>query len=170
MIEPLIGDLFESQAQTLVNAVNCVGVMGKGVALEFKRRFPAMFKDYVSRCRQKDVRLGEPYLYRDESGRLIVNFPTKDHWRSPSRFEDVAAGLDYFVAHVSEWGITSVAMPALGCGHGGLAWSEVGPLLYRKLHDLPMNIEVYVPYGTREDALTAEFLAAQDRASGEIAL
>jgi O-acetyl-ADP-ribose deacetylase (regulator of RNase III) len=164
MIEALIGDLFESRAQTLVNAVNCVGVMGKGVALEFKRRFPAMFKDYASRCRQKEVRLGEPYLYRDdETGRLIVNFPTKDHWRSPSRLQDIAAGLDYFVAHVSDWGISSVAMPALGCGHGGLEWSQVGPFMYRKLHELPMNIEVYVPYGTPEHAVTTEFLAARSK-------
>jgi hypothetical protein len=81
----LVGDLFESQARTLVNAVNCVGVMGKGIAEQFKRRFPAMFDDYKRRCKRKDVRLGEPYLYRDSSGIQIVNFPTKGHWRSPSR-------------------------------------------------------------------------------------
>jgi O-acetyl-ADP-ribose deacetylase (regulator of RNase III) len=85
MFKVLIGDLFESQAQTLVNPVNCVGIMGKGAALEFKKRFPAMFDDYASRCERKAVRLGQPYLYRDATGRLIVTFPTKDHWRSIGR-------------------------------------------------------------------------------------
>ena len=95
MFKALIGDLFESQAQTLVNTVNCVGVMGKGVAEQFKIRFPDMFADYKRRTDSKEVRLGEPYLYRDSSGMQIVNFPTKDHWRSPSRLADIERGLDY---------------------------------------------------------------------------
>src|SRR5574340_779424 len=107
MFRALIGDLFASQAQTLVNTVNCVGVMGKGVALEFKKRWPAMFEDYQRRCALKQVRLGEPYLYRDQSGATIVNFPTKDHWRSPSRVADIESGLDYLVAHAEAWGIHS---------------------------------------------------------------
>ena len=97
MFKALIGDLFATQAQTRVNTVNCVGIMGKGVAQEFKKRYPAMFDDYAKRCKRKQVRLGEPYLYRDRSGILIVNFPTKDHWRSPSRLADIERGLDYFV-------------------------------------------------------------------------
>jgi O-acetyl-ADP-ribose deacetylase (regulator of RNase III) len=167
MFKALIGDLFESQAQTLVNTVNCVGVMGKGVALEFKKRFPAMFEDYVRRCERKGVRLGEPYLFRDASGRLIVNFPTKDHWRSPSRLQDIEAGLDYFVGHAAEWGVTSMALPPLGCGNGGLEWSEVGPLIYRKLHDLAIDVEVYAPYGTPKHELTADFLAGPSQMSLE---
>src|SRR6266540_4183792 len=123
MFKALIGDLFESRAQTLVNTVNCVGVMGKGVALEFKKRFPANFEDYAARCERKQVRLGQPYLYRDPSGRSIVNVPTKDHWRSPARLRDIERGLDYFVRHIEKWGIQSVAMPPLGCGNGGLEWS-----------------------------------------------
>ena len=129
----LVGDLFESQARTLVNAVNCVGAMGKGIAEQFKRRFPAMFDDYKRRCKRKDVRLGEPYLYRDSSGIQIVNFPTKGHWRSQSRIADVEHGLDYLVEHATEWNIASLALPALGCGNGGLEWSQVGPLIYRNL-------------------------------------
>jgi O-acetyl-ADP-ribose deacetylase (regulator of RNase III)/uncharacterized protein YwgA len=167
MVKALIGDLFESQAQTLVNTVNCVGVMGKGVALEFRKRFPAMFEDYLRRCERKEVRLGKPYLYQDASRRLIVNFPTKAHWRSPSRLQDIAAGLEYFAAHAADWGITSVAMPPLGCGNGGLEWSEVGPLIYRKLNHLPMDIEVYAPYGTPKHELTPEFLAAPSQMSLE---
>ena len=167
MFKALIGDLFESRAQTLVNTVNCVGVMGKGVAEQFKRRFPAMFEDYKSRTDRKAVRLGEPYLYRDSSGVQIVNFPTKDHWRSPSRLSDIERGLDYLAAHVAEWGITSLALPPLGCGNGGLEWSEVGPLIYRKLHDLPIEIEVYAPYGTPKQQLTTEFLSAPSQMSLE---
>src|SRR5215469_11618145 len=118
MLRALIGDLFESQAQTLVNTVNCVGVMGKGVAEQFKRRFPEMFADYKRRAERKAVRLGEPYLYRDPSRKRIVNFPTKEHWRSPSRLSDIERGLDYLAAHISDWGITSLALPPLGCGNG----------------------------------------------------
>jgi len=160
MFKALIGDLFASRGQTLVNTVNCVGVMGKGVALEFKKRFPAMFEDYVRRCERKAVRLGEPYLFRDASGQSIVNFPTKAHWRSPARLKDIDLGLDHFVAHFGEWGITSVAIPPLGCGNGGLEWSEVGPLIYRKLHGLTIDVEVYAPYGTPKNELTEDFLAA----------
>ncbi len=167
MFKALIGDLFESQAQALANTVNCVGVMGKGVALEFKRRFPAMFDDYSSRCDRKQVRLGEPYLYRDTSGRLIVNFPTKGHWRSSSRLGDIERGLDYLAQHLAEWSISSIALPPLGCGNGGLEWSEVGPLIYRKLCDLPVAVEVYAPFGTPKQELTLEFLAAPSQMSLE---
>lgn len=165
MFKVLIGNLFESQAQTLVNTVNCVGVMGKGVAEEFKKRYPAMFKDYQSRCERKAVRLGEPYLYVDASGARIVNFPTKNHWRAASRLADIERGLDYFVEHVTEWGVTSVAMPPLGCGNGGLEWTEVGPLIWRKLHALPIDVELYAPYGTSKTQLTEGFLSAPSQMS-----
>jgi O-acetyl-ADP-ribose deacetylase (regulator of RNase III)/uncharacterized protein YwgA len=158
MFRALIGDLFASRAQTLVNTVNCVGIMGKGVAQEFKKRFPAMFEDYAERCGRKQVRLGEPYLFRDRSGTLIVNFPTKDHWRSPSRLADIERGLDYFVKHYGEWGVKSVAFPPLGCGNGGLSWEEVGPLMHGKLRNLNVNIEVYAPYGTPKSQLEEDFL------------
>ncbi|MBC7945697.1 MAG: macro domain-containing protein [Burkholderiales bacterium] len=167
MLKVLIGDLFESRAQTLVNTVNCVGVMGKGVAEQFKKRFPAMFEDYKRRVEDKQVRLGEPYLYRDLSGLLILNFPTKDHWRSTSRIADIEQGLDYLATHVREWGITSIALPPLGCGNGGLEWSEVGPMIYRKLHALHMEVEVYAPYGTPRQQLTTQFLAAPSQMSLE---
>jgi O-acetyl-ADP-ribose deacetylase (regulator of RNase III)/uncharacterized protein YwgA len=167
MFKALIGDMFESRAQTLVNTVNCVGVMGKGVAEQFRKRYPAMFADYKRRCEQKVLRLGEPYLYRDASGASIVNFPTKDHWRSASRLADIEHGLDYFAAHAVEWGIASVAMPPLGCGNGGLEWTEVGPLIHRKLHPLALDVELYAPYGTPKSQLTEEFLAAPSQMSLE---
>lgn len=165
MFKALIGDLFASKAQTLVNTVNCVGVMGKGVAFEFKKRFPKMFEDYTARCEHEEVRLGRPYLYRDPSGARILNFPTKSHWRAASRLADIERGLDYFVAHLKEWGITSVAFPPLGCGNGGLEWTEVGPLLFAKLNNLNIDVEVYAPYGTPRNELTNEFLSAPSQMS-----
>jgi O-acetyl-ADP-ribose deacetylase (regulator of RNase III) len=160
MFTALIGDLFESPAAAWVNAVNCVGVMGKGVALEFKKRFPAMFESYRARCSAGQMTLGEPYLYRDASGRAIVNFPTKGHWRSPSRLADIERGLDFFAARAAHWGLTSVAMPSLGCGNGGLEWAEVGPLIWRKLHALPIDVDLYAPRGTPESELGLDFLSA----------
>ena len=160
MFRALIGDLFESRAQTLVNTVNCVGVMGKGVAEQFKRHFPDMFDDYKLRCDRKAVRLGEPYLFHNKRGDRIINFPTKDHWRSPSRLSDIEHGLDYLAAHVGEWNVRNMAMPPLGCGNGGLDWSEVGPLIYLKLHALPIDVDVYAPYGTPKNQLTDTFLGA----------
>ena len=157
MFKALIGDLFATQAQTRVNTVNCIGVMGKGVALEFRKRFPAMFEDYVARCGRGEVRLGQPYLYRDPSGVRIVNFPTKKHWRSPARLADIAHGLDYFLAHAGEWEVRSVAFPPLGCGNGGLEWSEVGPLMYSKLRNADFDVEIYAPYGTPKHELTEEY-------------
>lgn len=157
-LKALIGNMFCSDAQTLVNTVNCVGVMGKGIALEFKKRFPEMYEDYVRRCDRKAVKLGEPYVYEDKSGVKILNFPTKDHWRSSSRLSDIADGLTYLIEHYEQWGIKSMSMPPLGCGNGGLDWSEVGPLIYQKLHRLPIDVEVFAPYGTPTAELRTEFL------------
>ncbi|MGV1008084.1 MAG: type II toxin-antitoxin system antitoxin DNA ADP-ribosyl glycohydrolase DarG [Dermatophilaceae bacterium] len=140
------GDLLKSRAQTLVNTVNCVGVMGKGIALGFKRRYPTMYADYVERCRRGEVRVGEPYLYRSHD-HLIVNFPTKTHWRAVSRLSDIVAGLEYLAEHSASWGITSLAVPPLGCGNGQLEWGVVGPTLIRYLARLDIPVELYVPYG-----------------------
>jgi O-acetyl-ADP-ribose deacetylase (regulator of RNase III)/uncharacterized protein YwgA len=161
MVETLVGDLFESEAQTLVNTVNCVGVMGKGVALEFKKRFPEMYEDYVARCARKKVRLGEPYLYSQLFPPNILNFPTKDHWRSVSRLADIVAGLEYLKRHYREWGITSLAVPPLGCGQGQLEWKVVGPTLHRHLSELDIPVKLYAPLGTPEEELVADFLQAE---------
>ena len=123
------GDLFDSSAQTLVNTVNTVGVMGKGVALAFKRRFPEMFADYQRRCRAGEVRLGEPYLWRGLVEPWVINFPTKDHWRSLSRLVDIERGLIYLSKHITEWDVASLAVPPLGAGSGGLDWATVGPTI-----------------------------------------
>lgn len=145
MLTTVSGDLLESKAQTLVNAVNCKGVMGKGIALQFKERFPAMFADYVARCDRGEVKLGEPYIFKSTSGPWILNFPTKNHWRDRSYLKDIVKGLEYMVGHNHEMEITSIAVPALGCGAGGLAWSEVGPVLYKYLGKLAIPVEIYAP-------------------------
>lgn len=158
MVKAVVGDMFKSNAQTLVNTVNCVGVMGKGIALEFKNRFPDMFEDYRIRCEAGKVRLGEPYLYPRLSPPWILNFPTKDHWRSVSRIEDIIRGLNYLQQHYQEWGITSLAVPPLGCGQGQLEWRVVGPTLYRYLKQLEIPVELYAPHGTPAEQLQLNFL------------
>src|SRR5216684_2390010 len=158
MVNVLIGDMFESGAQTLVNTVNTVGVMGKGIALGFRKRFPDMYEDYVRRCARHTVRLGEPYLYRRITPPNIINFPTKDHWRSVSRLSDIVKGLQYLKARVQEWGVTSMAIPPLGCGEGQLEWRVVGPTLYRHLASLEIPVLLYAPFGTPHDELQPEFL------------
>lgn len=153
-----IGNIFESSAKTLVNTVNCVGVMGKGIALEFKTRYPQMFKQYVTLCKEGQIRPGEPYYYSDLLGHSIINFPTKDHWRSSSKLSYIEQGLDWFAQNYASLGINSVAFPPLGCGNGGLQWEIVGPLMYQKLKDLPIDIEIYAPFGTASEKLKIDYL------------
>ena len=158
MMKILIGDIFKSKAQTLVNTVNCVGVMGKGIALEFKRRFPEMYEDYIGRCDRKKVKVGAPYLFKTLLPPQILNFPTKTDWRASSRISDIKNGLEYLVKHYKEWGITSLAVPPLGCGSGQLEWEEVGPLLYDRLKAMDIPIELYAPYGTPPQQVSVNFL------------
>jgi uncharacterized protein YwgA/O-acetyl-ADP-ribose deacetylase (regulator of RNase III) len=170
MVRVLIGDMFKSKAQTLVNTVNIVGIMGKGIALEFKQRFPDMFEDYKRRCDAGEVKLGEPYIFRTEKGPWIINFPTKDHWRSVSRLSDIEKGLQFLEHHYKRWGIQSIAVPPLGCGNGELEWRVVGPTLFRYLKLLDIPVELYAPYGTPEGELTIEFLStgSPERTSSNI--
>jgi len=158
MVKPVVGDILKSKAQTLVNTVNCVGIMGKGIALAFKSRFPEMYEDYRKRCETGEVKLGRPYLHRRPSPPWILNFPTKDHWRSVSNIEDIIQGLEYLKQHYQEWGITSLAVPPLGCGQGQLEWRVVGPTLYRHLLQLGIPVELYAPHGTPPEQLELGFL------------
>ena len=142
MVTFVNGDIFSSPAQVLTNTVNCVGVMGKGVALEFKNRCPAMFNDYKNRCDRNEVKPGTPYLWEDDSTQ-VLNFPTKRHWREPSLVQDIVDGLKYLAENYGSMGIQSLAMPALGCGNGGLSWSEVRPLIETYLGPIP-DLDVYI--------------------------
>jgi len=160
MVKVLIGNLFESKAQTLVNTVNCVGVMGKGIALEFKKRFPDAYKEYVDLCEKGEVKLGRPYLHKSLVGPWILNFPTKDHWRMVTRLGDIVHGLQYLLKHYRSWDIESIAVPPLGCGQGQLEWRIVGPTLYRYLSEMEIPIELYAPYGTPHEELGTDFLSS----------
>lgn len=157
MVTVKVGNLLKSNAQTLVNTVNTVGVMGKGIALAFKKQYPEMYADYVARCQRGEVRLGRPYLYRLPSGRAVLNFPTKEHWRAVSRLDAIVDGLEYLKAHQKEWGIKSLAVPPLGCGNGQLDWDVIGPTLHRHLKDLDIPVELYAPHGTPTEQLQLSF-------------
>ena len=127
MIKILIGDIFESKVQTLVNTVNTVGVMGKGIALGFRKRFPEMYEDYALRCERHEVQPGKPYIYRRLTPPHIINFPTKDHWRSVSKLDDIVEGLRYLQSHISEWGVTWLAVHRLDVakvGWSGVSWDQ----------------------------------------------
>ena len=159
MVKVAIGDIFKSDAHALVNTVNCVGIMGKGVAADFKERFPRMFEEYKQLCDAGRIKTGELTLYADLfSDKVVINFPTKKHWKSPTLLKDIEQGLDYFAANYKEWGIKSVAFPPLGCGNGGLSWTSVGPLMYEKLSALDIPVHIYAPFGTPAKQLTEEFL------------
>ncbi len=136
------GDLFAAPADIRVNPVNCVGVMGAGLALAFRRRHPAMFKAYQQACAAGEVRPGRLHIWRSP---WIINLPTKRHWRDPSRLDDVAAGLDALRDYLTPLGPVTVALPALGCGRGGLDWPRVRDLVEAKLRGLPAIVHVYAP-------------------------
>ena len=138
------GDILKSEAQTLTNTVNCVGVMGKGIALAFKKRFPTMYSDYAAKCASGEVKLAHPYIFRGLD-KWVLNFPTKAHWRNVSRLEDITGGLAYLAEHYRSWGITSLAVPPLGCGNGELEWRVVGPVLSKYLERLEIPVELYAP-------------------------
>lgn len=141
------GDLFSSPLQVLTNTVNCVGVMGKGVALTFKNKYPEMFADYKVKCDQKEVKPGFPYLWENDQVQ-ILNFPTKRHWKEDSKIEDIEAGLKYLSENYEAMGIQSIGMPALGCGNGGLDWSDVAPLIEKYLGRIPgLDVYVFEPQG-----------------------
>jgi O-acetyl-ADP-ribose deacetylase (regulator of RNase III) len=150
VIEEGSGNLLLDDVEALVNTVNTVGVMGKGVALQFKQAFPANYKAYREACARKEVEIGRMFLW--DSGQLgsrryIINFPTKRHWRAKSRLEDVRLGLQDLVRVIEAHRIESIAIPALGCGNGGLEWSTVRPLIEDALGSLPVRAVVYAPVG-----------------------
>ena len=137
------GTLFDSTATVLVNPVNCRGVMGKGLAAQFKRRYPKMFAWYRSECRAGNVKIGRVSGWM-EDGITILNFPTKDLWGDPSEIEYITAGLQDFIDWAHTYGYPSAAFPKLGCGLGGLEWDEVRPIMELYLAPLPCVCEVYV--------------------------
>ena len=139
MIEYKTGDLFKEDVEALVNSVNCVGVMGRGIALQFKKAFPENFKAYANACKRNEVQPGRMFVF--ETGTLanphyIINFPTKRHWRGKSRLQDIESGLEALASEVKERNIRSIAIPPLGSDLGGLNWTDVRSRIFKALQGL----------------------------------
>ncbi len=149
MITSRSGDLLSADTEAIVNTVNCVGVMGKGIALQFKRGYPANFKEYEKACKKGSVRLGHMFVVPTnqlDGPKWIINFPTKGHWREGSHLSDIESGLKDLVSVIAELGITSIAIPPLGAGNGGLDWNDVRPLITRELSGLAgLDVQLFEP-------------------------
>jgi O-acetyl-ADP-ribose deacetylase (regulator of RNase III) len=151
MIELTQGNILKADAEALVNTVNCVGIMGKGIALQFKKAFPENFRAYQAACRHEEVRPGCMFVF--ETGqifnpRYVINFPTKRHWRGRSRYEDIVAGTKALVEELRNRNINSIAIPPLGCGLGGLNWERVRAIIEEAFSTLPdVRVMLYEPKG-----------------------
>ncbi len=151
MIEYKYGDILKQDAEALVNTVNCVGVMGRGIALQFSNAFPENFKAYVAACKKEEVQPGRMFVF--ETGQLtnprfIINFPTKRHWRGKSQMQDIDAGLIALVETVRHYKIRSIAIPPLGSGLGGLDWAEVKPRIEAAVRAIDdVRVFIYEPRG-----------------------
>ena len=154
------GNIFNSKAQTIVNTVNCVGVMGKGIALVFKLRYPNMFEQYQKLCAQRLIEVGKLWIYKgDNSDPWVLNFPTKTHWKLPSEYEYLEKGLQKFVDTYQEKGITSIAFPLLGAFNGGLEKERVMNIMQHYLSQCDIPIEIYLYDPTAADDLYETFKA-----------
>lgn len=155
MIKYKKGNLLEDDAEALVNTVNCVGVMGKGIALQFKQAFPENFIEYKKACHKEKVQLGKMFIH--DTGNLfnhkyIINFPTKKHWRSKAYLKDIELGLQELVTQIKRLGIKSIAIPPLGCGNGGLDWKVVKPKIEAAFSQLPnIQVHLYIPAGSPDN-------------------
>ncbi|WP_047864809.1 type II toxin-antitoxin system antitoxin DNA ADP-ribosyl glycohydrolase DarG [Rubrobacter aplysinae] len=167
MIEFRRNNLLAADAEALVNSVNTVGVMGKGVALQFKKKFPGNFKEYERACKHDEVEVGKMFTVELDSltnPRYIINFPTKKHWRGASRLEYVEQGLEALVSEIRRLDLNSIAIPPLGCGNGGLSWEhEVRPLIEEVLLQVP-EVKAYV-YEPSEEAKPTTLEAEGERPS-----
>jgi len=153
-IELRTGDILQAGAEAIVNTVNCVGVMGRGIALQFKKAFPANFRAYAVACEEGEVQPGRMFVFDTgafTNPRYVINFPTKRHWKGKSRLEDIDSGLIVLAREVRERGIKSIAVPPLGAGLGGLDWNDVRPRIEAALQDIPdLDVMIYQPNGAPE--------------------
>ena len=151
MIEYRQGNILESEAEALVNTVNTYGVMGKGIAMQFQRAFPDMAKEYAKACKREEVVVGKMHVWKNvmfSSPKFIINFPTKQHWRNPSKMEYIRAGLQDLIAVIQSNQIRSIAIPPLGCGLGGLDWSRVKEEIQGAFHHCAeVQVFLYEPIG-----------------------
>lgn len=152
------GNIFNTKAQTIVNTVNCVGVMGKGIALVFKLRYPSMFELYHEYCREHLIDIGKLWLYKgEENAPWVLNFPTKTHWKLPSEYSYIEKGLQKFVDTYKEKGITSIAFPLLGANNGGLNGEKVKEIMISYLEKCEIPIEIYMYDPKAPDDLYEKF-------------
>jgi O-acetyl-ADP-ribose deacetylase (regulator of RNase III) len=154
MIREVHGDILTADAEALVNPVNTVGVMGAGLALQFKRSYPEMYREYRAACEEHEIQIGEMHVYmlcrnpHHKPPYWIINFPTKEDWRNPSELEWIDSGLDQLSWEVTSREIRSIAIPPLGCGLGGLHWPDVRALIEQRLGDLDgVDVMLYAPEG-----------------------
>ena len=154
MIEYSEGNLLRADVDALVNTVNCIGFMGKGIALQFKQAFPENFKAYERACHHHEVKPGKMFVFPTGTmfnPRYIINFPTKRHWRGSSRLGDIELGLKALIDDIRKLAITSIAVPPLGCGNGGLDWNVVRPIVEQAFSELPeVKVFLYAPHGAPE--------------------
>ncbi|MEC5317579.1 macro domain-containing protein [Brenneria populi subsp. brevivirga] len=154
MLEFVKGDFFDFDADIRVNTVNCVGVMGAGVALAFKNKYPEMFKEYVRQCKGNGIAPGKPSVWKQgdmfSKGIEIINFPTKDHWRNPSKYEYIENGLIWLSDYLKNKEGLTITLPALGCGHGGLDWKNVKRLILKYLEETKNHILVFEPESSKK--------------------
>ena len=166
MIRYTTGNILESGAQALINTVNTVGVMGKGIALQFKKAYPDNFNAYQNACRQGDIAIGKLFVTKDcnlNSGeKIIINFPTKNDWHKSSEYSFIEKGLDDLVQVVEKQNIKSIALPPLGAGNGGLEWEKVKKIIEQKLSALDIEIVVYEPTNAIKEYLKKERVKLTD--------
>lgn len=159
MIKYVKGNILESEAQALVNTVNTVGVMGKGIALQFKRAFPENFKIYSKACKKGELTIGKLLVTKVNSTlgeKIIINFPTKKDWRKPSEYKYIELGLEELIKVIKTYKIKSIAIPPLGSGNGGLIWEKVKTLIVRKLENVNIDVFVYEPTDDIKEKLKKE--------------
>jgi O-acetyl-ADP-ribose deacetylase (regulator of RNase III) len=174
MLEFKTGDILAEDTEALVNTVNCVGIMGRGIALQFKNAFPENFKAYAEACRREEVRPGRMFVVETNQltrPRYIINFPTKRHWRGKSRMEDIEAGLEALTEEIRARNIRSIAIPPLGSGLGGLKWDEVRPRIEEALRGLnDVRVVIFEPSGAPEVGRVTRSQDAPNMTPGRAAL
>jgi O-acetyl-ADP-ribose deacetylase (regulator of RNase III) len=160
MIHYVKGNLLDSKAEALVNTVNTIGVMGKGVALQFKQQFPENTKNYIKACKENNIAIGKLLITRDTSlhtgEKIIVNFPTKTDWRKPSEYSYIEEGLEDLTLLIKQHNIQSIALPALGAGNGGLNWKKVRDIIEKHLSNIDSDIYIYEPNSAIQEVLKKE--------------
>lgn len=161
MLKFVQGDFFDYEADIRINTVNCVGVMGAGVALLFKNKYPKMFNDYSNACLKGEVKIGKPHVWVEDdmfSKLTIINLPTKNHWRNPSKYEYIDKGLEWLKNYLLDKENSTITIPALGCGHGGLDWAIVKDMIDKYLSDLNTIIYVFTPESSTKTGIDQELL------------